>query len=292
MLRRIDHVMIAVPDLARGIATYTRLGFDVHPGGVHPGRGTHNAIAFLREDYIELLSVRDRTEYLAAAGSEGGLLDFLAAGGGLRFIVVQSDDLAADVAAMRRRGAHVGDPIPGERRAPTGQVLRWTMARPGPANPLPLLFVQHLTPLEERRAQVPRAGQHPNGVHDVERVYVAVPDVGAAAETYSRVLGLAPPAIQRGTVIKADMAVFDLGPTGLTVAQPAGDGPAADALSRRGPGPFQALYRTRSLQTAARWMAEHGLPPAARGVRNTGEQAMLVGPEHAAGAYIGFVGPP
>src|SRR6266404_3689661 len=76
--------------------------------------------------------------------------------------------------------------------------------------------------------------------------------------------------------------------TGLTVAQPAEPGPAAEALSRRGPGPFQVLYRTSSMDGAARWMADHGVPPPARGVRNTGEQAMLVGPEHACGAYVGF----
>ncbi len=63
------------------------------------------------------------------------------------------------------------------------------------------------------------------------------------------------------------------------------------ALARRGPGPFQVLYRTRSMNAAARHMADHGLPPPARGVRNTGEQAMLVGPPDACGAYIGFVGP-
>jgi hypothetical protein len=185
----------------------------------------------------------------------------------------------------------VSDPSPGERRAPTGQVLRWRMARLGPRDLLPVLFVQHLTPLEERRRQVPRAGEHPNGVRGVERVYIAVPDVGAAAATYARVLGRPVPKVQRGAVIKADMAVFELGPTGLTVAQPAEPGPAADALSRRGPGPFQALYRTRSLDAAARWMSDHGLPPAARGTRNTGEQAMLVSPKDACGAYIGFVGP-
>ena len=39
------------------------------------------------------------------------------------------------------------------------------------------------------------------------------------------------------------------------------------------------------------WMQEHGMPPLARGVRNTGEQAMLVPPGEACGAYIGFVGP-
>ena len=66
MLTRIDHVMICVPDLQQGIDTYTRLGFNISPGGVHPGQGTHNAIAFHEEDYLELLSVRDRDEYLAA----------------------------------------------------------------------------------------------------------------------------------------------------------------------------------------------------------------------------------
>jgi hypothetical protein len=45
------------------------------------------------------------------------------------------------------------------------------------------------------------------------------------------------------------------------------------------------------MDAAAEWMADHGVPPPARGIRNTGEQAMLVMPEHACGVYIGFVGP-
>lgn len=292
MLTRIDHVMICVPDLRQGVDAYTRLGFSIHPGGIHPGRGTHNAIAFQEEDYLELLGVRDREELLAAAGGPGaGLLEFLAEGGGLRYIVVQSDDLAADVAAMRRRGVEVSDAIEGGRRTPAGQELRWTSAALGARNPLPILFLQHLTPLEERRRQVPRPGDHPNGVLRADRAYIAVPDVAAAAQGYGRVLGMPTPPIQRGAVIKANMAVFDLGPTGLTVAEPAEPGPAAEALERRGPGPFQVLYRTRSMGAAARWMADHGVPPPARGVRNTGEQAMLVGPEHACGVYLGFAGP-
>jgi catechol 2,3-dioxygenase-like lactoylglutathione lyase family enzyme len=289
VLTRIDHLMICVPDLAAGIETYRRLGFDVHPGGNHPGRNTHNAIAFHDADYLELLSLRESRAPLTP--SDARLAEFLAAGGGFRYVAVQSDDLDADVAAMRRRGVEVADPTEGTRQTPSGQTLRWKAAPLGPANPLPIFFVQHLTPLDERRRQVPRAGVHPNGVLRTDRVYVAVADVAVAAATYSRVLGLPVPAIQRGAVIKADMAVFDLGPTGLTVAQPAEPGPAAEALARRGPGPFQVLYRTSSMEAAARWMADHGVPPPARGVRNTGEQAMLVGPADAAGAYIGFVGP-
>ena len=295
MLTRLDHMMICVPSLPQGIEAYTRLGFHVYPGGAHPGKGTHNAIAFHGEDYLELMSVSDRDEYVAARAAAGGagpsLLDFLDRGGGFRYVVVQSDDLSGDVAAMRQRGVDVQDPADGARRTPSGKMLGWKAATLGARNPLPVFFIQHLTPLAERRAQVPRAGDHPNGVLGADRAYIAVPDVAAAAESYSRVLGLPIPKIQRGAVIKADMAVFDLGPTGLTVAEPAEQGPAEEALRNRGPGPFQVLYRTRSMDAAARWMAEHGVPPPTRGLRNTGEQAMLVGPEHACGAYIGFVGP-
>jgi len=285
MLTRIDHVMICVPDLPTAIDAYTRIGFGVRAGGVHPDGGTENAIAFFQDDYLELLAVRKGEERLASAA----LLDFLARGPGLRYVALQSDDLAADVAAMRRRGVDVGDPVDGGRRTPDGHELRWKSARLGASNPLPIFFIEHLTPLPERRRG--HTGEHPNGARRTERVYIAVSDVAKAADLYSRVLGVAVPRVQRGNVIKADMAVFDLGPTGLTVAQPAEPGPAAEALARRGPGPFQALYPTRSMDAAARWMAEHGVPPPARGVRNTGEQAMLVQPANACGVYVGLFGP-
>jgi hypothetical protein len=204
---------------------------------------------------------------------------------------VQSDDLAADVAAMRRRGVDVGDPVEGGRRTPAGQELRWTAARLGAGNSLPIFFIQHLTPLAERRRQVPSPGRHPNGALRPERAYIAVPDVAKAAEVYARVLGVPVPHVERGTVIKASMVVFDLGPTGLTVAEPIEAGPAADALASRGPGPFQVLFRTRSMDAAARWMQEHGVPPPARGIRTSGEHAMLVPPRDACGVYIAFAGP-
>lgn len=292
MLTRIDHVMVCVPDLAAGIDAYTRIGFSVHPGGVHPGRGTHNAIAFLQEDYLELLSLRDRAEHVAATGGTGGgLVEYLARGGGFRFIAVQSDDLAGDVAAMRRRSVDVTDVVDGGRRTADGGELRWKSARLGPGTPLPVFFIQHLSPLAERRRRYAAPGGHPNGALRLDRVYIAVENIAKESEAYARVLGMPVPRIQRGNVIKADMAVFDLGPTGLTPAQPREPGPAAEALDGRGPGPFQVLYRTSGMDAAVRWMTDHGLPPPARGIRNTGEQAVLVGPEHAGGAYIGLVGP-
>lgn len=288
MLTRIDHVMICVPDLARGMDDYARIGFSIHPGGVHPGKGTHNAIAFNQADYVELLAIRDRDEYLSGSPWPG-LLDYIDAGGGLRYIILQSDDLAVDVAAMRARGVDIGNPTEGSRRTPAGLDLRWKAAVLGKRDPLPLFFIEHLTPLEQRRHQIPQTG-HPNKVICVERAYIAVPDLAAAVPAYRRVLGI-PPRMERGTVINADMAVFQLGANGLVVAQPAGAGVAADALEHRGPGPFQILYRTASMDAAERCMTASGLPPPMRSVRNTGEQAMLVPPDFAGGVYLGLVGP-
>jgi hypothetical protein len=215
MISRIDHVVIGVPSLERGIAAYRRIGFDLSEDG----------LALNEDDHLKLVAAADE---------------------GLQAIALRSDEL----------------------REPAG---------------LPILFT--------RGGTARRRGEHPNGVLRIDRVYVVVSDVATAAKQYSRALRTPEPTMERGTVINADMAVFNFGPTGLTLAQPVGAGVAAEALARRGPGPFQVLFRTRSMDAASAWMSDHGLPPPARGIRNTGEQAMLVPPDQACGVYIGFVGP-
>jgi catechol 2,3-dioxygenase-like lactoylglutathione lyase family enzyme len=294
MFTGVDHLMICVSDLERGAAQYRRIGFNVQPGGVHPGKGTHNAIAFNDEDYLELLAIRDPAEEKAAAEGAGSwgadLPGFIAAGGGIRYVILQSDDLESDIAAMRARGVDVCDIVDG-RRAQGGQMFQWRSARLGPKNPLPLFFIQHSTPMAERRKHTPGAGPHPNGARFLERVYIVVDDLEASVALYSKVLGASAPRMYKGTVIMSHMAVFQYGSAGLTIAHPYAPGPAADSLQRRGPGPFQALFRTTSMGAAARWIEQQGMPPPAIGTRDTGEKAMLVSAADACGAYIGFVGP-
>jgi hypothetical protein len=176
-------------------------------------------------------------------------------------------------------------------RAQGGQHFKWKWTMLGPENPLPLFFIQHLTPMAERRAHTSNAGPHPNGVRFLERAYIVVHDLAASVALYSKVLGVAEPRMSKGTVIMSHMAVFQFGPAGVTIAHPYAPGPASESLERRGPGAFQALFRTSSMGAAARWIQEHGLPPPAIGTRDTGEKAMLVMPADACGAYIGFVGP-
>jgi catechol 2,3-dioxygenase-like lactoylglutathione lyase family enzyme len=208
-------------------------------------------------------------------------------------VTIGAPDLAAGIAAYRNigfdvddRGAAFGDDD-GLQLVAGAEGLRSIALRGGDASfaRAPAEWIE----IVARRAM--RAGRHPNRVQRIERVYIAVSDLAIAARRYADALALPEPRIERGTVINADMAIFQLGPTGLGLAQPAGPGVCADALETRGPGPFQVLFRTASMDAAAKWMAGHGVPPPRRGVRNTGEQAMLVAPGHACGVYIGFVGP-
>jgi len=210
-------------------------------------------VADLRDGIAAYTRIGFELDERGVARNDGDHLELVRGNEGLQSIALASDDLAADSAAVRARGNADFVKLHGKSRAQA-------------------------------------ASRHPNGVLRIERVYIAVRDVAAAAKEYSRVLGVPAPKMERGTVIHADMAIFQFGPTGLGLAQPNGPGVCADALARRGPGPFQILYRTSSMDAAAKWMADHGVPPPARGIRNTGEQAMLVAPEHACGVYIGFVG--
>ena len=211
-------------------------------------------------------------------------------------VAIGAADLAAGIAAYRRIGFEVdargiavndGDRLELVRGKEGLQTI--ALASDDLAADSARGSVDYIELVEQKNAA--KASRHPNGVQRIERVYIAVRDVAAAAKEYSRVLGVPAPKMELGTVIHADMAIFQFGPSALGLAQPAGPGVAAHALLSRGPGPFQILYRTSSMNAAAKWMAEHGVPPPARGIRNTGEQAMLVPPAHACGVYIGFVGP-
>ncbi len=240
MFTRVDHLMICVPDLERGVEQYRRMGFNVQPGGVHPGKGTHNAIAFNDEDYLELLAIRDPAEERAASAGAEEL--------GRRPSRISSRRAAASAtsscrATTWRRTSPRCAPaawtwatsLDGSR-AQGGQMFRWRAARLGPKNPLPLFFIQHLTPMAERRKHTPGAGPHPNGVRFLERVYIVVNDLEASVADYAKVLGAPQPRMYKGTVIMSHMAVFQFGSAGLTIAHPYAPGPASDALERRGPG--------------------------------------------------------
>src|SRR5262250_3544405 len=105
MISGIDHLVIAVPELAKAATAYRELGFTVAPGGRHPV-GTHNAlIAFDDGAYLELVSFyRESPDHPWWEAME--------AGGGLVDYCLRTDDLEADTRALRAAGVEIADPVP------------------------------------------------------------------------------------------------------------------------------------------------------------------------------------
>ena len=163
MLRGIDHIVIAVPDLAAARTSYAALGFTVVPGGRHPV-GTHNAlIAFGDGSYVELIAFYEDNpahKWWTPLQAGGGLVDFC----------MQTDDLRGDTEAFRKAGVSIDDPAPLSRVRPDGYQLRWVLSIPrGDHRGVAPFLIQDETPREER---VPRETAHPNGVTGIGTVTV------------------------------------------------------------------------------------------------------------------------
>jgi Glyoxalase-like domain len=118
----VDHLLLGVADLDRGIEWFeARTGVRAIPGGVHPGRGTRNALASLGDhQYLEIIAP-DPAQHTYAFPidlrtlPEPGLVTWAAS----------TSDINATAAALRRNGCTVEGPADGSRARPDGTRLRW-----------------------------------------------------------------------------------------------------------------------------------------------------------------------
>jgi catechol 2,3-dioxygenase-like lactoylglutathione lyase family enzyme len=234
MLKGIDHVVIAVPDLAAATKSYGDLGFTVVPGGRHPV-GTHNAlIAFADGSYIELIAFYEdnpRHKWWQPLQRGGGLVDFC----------MQTDDLMADTRAFRAAGVQIDDPSPLSRVRPDGYQLKWVLSIPRePHRGVAPFLIQDETPRDER---VPRQHAHANGVTGLGTVSVAVDDLATVREWYAKALGR-PGSEARRDELGASGAAFAVGPHVLEFITPrAPASPLRPWLAARGPSPYAATLK-------------------------------------------------
>lgn len=231
MLRGIDHLVIAVPDLDAAVKTYRDLGFTVAPGGSHTGAGTYNAlIAFRDGAYLELLAFSEpRPEHRWWAGLQrgGGLVDFC----------LQTDDLAGDAKRLREAGVEMGEPERGERARPDGVSVRWVTAQPrGLHRGVAPFVIADETARDER---LPRERGHANGVTGIGRVTVVVEDLAAVRGWYAHVLGTAGQPLACPELGAAG-ARFAIGPHTFEFLAPTGAGAIRDWLAARGASPYTA----------------------------------------------------
>jgi catechol 2,3-dioxygenase-like lactoylglutathione lyase family enzyme len=225
MTYALDHVVILVHDLDRAREDYAALGFTVVPGGQHTDGATHNAlIAFADGSYLELIA------FLRAA-PEHSWWRHAALGPGLIDAALLPQDIAADIAAARRRGLPLLGPFSGGRARPDGQRLAWETGRPTTGD-LPFLCAD-VTPRDLRVPGGP-AREHANGTVGVADITFAVAELEQSRARYEALLGSAP--------LGACPVRFRLGATTLTLAGPE-DELARARLAERGEGPLALTLR-------------------------------------------------
>lgn len=122
----LDHILLGCNDLDRAIAfVEERTGVQAAFGGVHPGRGTQNALLSLgTRRYLEIITP-DRKQSAVQQYSvisqlnEPRLIGWAA----------HRDDLDQFATRLRKEGIEFEGPLPGSRQRPDGKVFHWKALR-------------------------------------------------------------------------------------------------------------------------------------------------------------------
>lgn len=188
MLTGLDHIVLAVRDLARATATYRNLlGREPSWHGRHPAYGTANTLFRLENTYLELLAptaegplaARVRT-WLDEHGESPLALAF------------GTDDADAAAAALRARGLEPSDPADGlGRDERTGAERRWrnVFLPPSATRGVSMIVIEHRSPADALPAAVPFVGEAA-AVAGCDHVVVQSADADASRALYGDALGL------------------------------------------------------------------------------------------------------
>ena len=120
----LDHILLGSPDLQGGIDFVEKhTGVRASFGGVHPGRGTQNALLSLGERrYLEIIApdpaqpgVKNPIASILQSLTEPRLIGWAAHPG----------SVSAFAEKLRAAGIKCEGPTPGSRKRPDGQLLKW-----------------------------------------------------------------------------------------------------------------------------------------------------------------------
>lgn len=130
LLATVDHLVYATTDLDQSIADLGELmGVRAASGGVHPGRGTRNALIALSDTfYLEIIGPDPEQPRSAAPRWFG--IDTIATPGLVAW-AAKGTELAKFAAEVAQRGVHLGRVGSGSRQGSNGAVLRWEFTDPG-----------------------------------------------------------------------------------------------------------------------------------------------------------------
>ena len=123
----LDHILLGCSDLDQGMA-FVEQHTGIRPaiGGVHPGRGTRNALLSLGEmHYLEVIA--PDPAQVGTKISRESMVNTLKALNAPRIIewAVHTNDITGVADRLRKSGIAFSGPTPGSRKRPDGKVLHW-----------------------------------------------------------------------------------------------------------------------------------------------------------------------
>jgi hypothetical protein len=127
---RFDHLVVGIRSLAEGVAQFARLtGVTAVAGGVHPRRGTENALVSLGPgEYVEIIAPQLKAE-LSESDAKLPALDRMT----IVAWAVAVDNADAAMDALHAAGFRTTAPQQGSRVAPSGERLEWEVFKPSDA---------------------------------------------------------------------------------------------------------------------------------------------------------------
>jgi catechol 2,3-dioxygenase-like lactoylglutathione lyase family enzyme len=180
---------------------------------------------------------------------------FIAEGEGLGGVALETTDLDAAIAALRRAGAEPGPVVDMQRVQKDGFVSVSRILYPTHASgvaPLPIVIERNLGPETRRPLLVERRVIAPHAVGEVsiDSVAVAVADVEAAAALYVSAFGFEPAGRYDDPVLGGACVRLGAGRGDIVLCEPRGAGPAAARLAR-GAGPFAIAFKAADAKAVA-----------------------------------------
>ena len=141
---KLDHVVYFTGKSPDEIVNEQKnIGWHAVIGGSHEKWGTHNALMYVENAYIEWLSVKNK-DIAKNSGHQlvNLLLRDISKGEAWGTICLSVDDLDAFDTNIRRAGYETSGVIPAERKTATGNIRRWKMlfVNQQPSSELPLPF--------------------------------------------------------------------------------------------------------------------------------------------------------
>jgi catechol 2,3-dioxygenase-like lactoylglutathione lyase family enzyme len=123
----LDHILLGCSDLDQGIA-FVEHHTGVRPaiGGVHPGRGTRNALLALGQGrYLEVIAPDPAQTAIPTTKAELPAMLKQFAAPQLVAWAVRTLNIEASAERLRRYGVAFQGPTPGSRARPDGEMLHW-----------------------------------------------------------------------------------------------------------------------------------------------------------------------